>query len=91
MEEWRRKDPRGGRARYTAPGWWTASTAGLTKATMGAAVILLLAGGLGACVAIDDRKSVTPAPRCPMGHQDKRDCMPDSGRGLCTKANRGDC
>jgi hypothetical protein len=52
---------------------------------------LLLAAGTGACVAIDERKSVTPAPRCPMGHQDKRDCMPDSGRGLCTKAKRSDC
>ena len=91
MKERGRKDPRGRCARSTAPIWLMASTAWLTKATTGVALLLLLGSGLAACVAIDDRKSVTPAPRCPMGHQDKRDCMPDSGRGLCTKANRGDC
>ncbi|GGX35975.1 hypothetical protein GCM10007242_49010 [Pigmentiphaga litoralis] len=64
---------------------------GWIKASFGLAGVLLLAAGTGACVAIDERKSVTPAPRCPMGHQDKRDCMPDSGRGLCTKAKRSDC
>ena len=58
---------------------------------LGLAAVLLAAAGASGCVAIDDRKSVTPAPRCPMGHQDKRDCMPDSGRGLCTKAKRSDC
>lgn len=63
--------------------------------TIASVTSLLSIGLLGAvltsCVAMDDRASVTPAPRCPMGHQDKRACMPDSGRGLCIKANRSDC
>lgn len=63
----------------------------LRMATIGLMTVLLLAGGVSGCVAMDDRASVTPSPRCPMGHQDKRACMPDSGRGLCTKANRNDC
>ena len=63
----------------------------LTRATIGMAGALWVVAGAAGCVAIDERTSVTPAPRCPMGHQDKRDCMPDSGRGLCTKAKRSDC
>ena len=63
----------------------------LTRATIGMAGALWVVAGVAGCVAIDERTSVTPAPRCPMGHQDKRDCMPDSGRGLCTKAKRSDC
>lgn len=65
------------------------SSATMNRVLFSAAMAVFLLSG---CVAVSDRLSATPSPRCPMGHQDKRSCMPDSGRGLCQPApGKSDC